>query len=411
MRIIAGIMSVMIAITFVGAAWILAMVLGSFDSWLSIVGLLLGLGLSLALLELVRRLGWIELFFVNLRMLLFADAVAYNNRGLYMLDRGVLDRAMDDFDEAITLDSNLAVAFSNRCLTWICQRELDNAIKDANVAIQLDPNLPHAYSNRALALIGKSELDLAIEDCDESIRLAPRFAEGYANRATAHLQNMMFEHALSDANCALDFDPRKQIVYETRANALFNLGFFKEAASDFTRALKYTPEEPPLLSGRGLARHRLGQYRQALADYNEAVRLWGDGPGAAVIYNNRGFTYHAIGRFNDAVIDYERAVQLDENHPNAYKNYAWLLATCPDDNYRDGQRAVQLATKAHDLIDWQQTPWLYILAAAYAESGQFPQAIQWQQKTIEAAAEEDRQVEEDRLKLYQAGQPIRESAT
>ncbi len=54
---------------------------------------------------------------------------------------------------------------------------------------------------------------------------------------------------------------------------------------------------------------------------------------------------------------------------------AWVLATEPDVEYRDGQRAVVLAERAASLTGRQDARVLSILAAAYAESGRFGEAI------------------------------------
>jgi hypothetical protein len=41
-----------------------------------------------------------------------------------------------------------------------------------------------------------------------------------------------------------------------------------------------------------------------------------------------------------------RFIGFDPNDALFYSNFAWLLATCPERSVRDGQRAIQLATRA-----------------------------------------------------------------
>jgi hypothetical protein len=72
---------------------------------------------------------------------------------------------------------------------------------------------------------------------------------------------------------------------------------------------------------------------------------------------------------------------------------------------------VEHATKAMELTDWKRGEWLEILAAAYAERGDFQQAVEWQTKAIEAAEDEPRKAElRSRLKRYQAGKAYREAS-
>ena len=54
---------------------------------------------------------------------------------------------------------------------------------------------------------------------------------------------------------------------------------------------------------------------------------------------------------------------------------AWLLATYPDSKSRDGAEAVRLAERACDLTERRILALLDTLAAAYAETGDFPRAI------------------------------------
>ena len=64
-------------------------------------------------------------------------------------------------------------------------------------------------------------------------------------------------------------------------------------------------------------------------------------------------------------------------------NYAWVLATSPDDDVRDGKLAVELATKACEATNHEESHILSTLAAAYAETGDFDKATEWSRKAIE----------------------------
>jgi nucleotide-binding universal stress UspA family protein len=95
----------------------------------------------------------------------------------------------------------------------------------------------------------------------------------------------------------------------------------------------------------------------------------------------------------------------------AYNSYAWLLATCPDDRLRDGKKGVAFARKACELWGWEDPSGLDTLAAAYAEDGQFDEAVKWQKRALEVLGYSGRQGEAARLRLelYQAGRPYRDT--
>jgi hypothetical protein len=66
--------------------------------------------------------------------------------------------------------------------------------------------------------------------------------------------------------------------------------------------------------------------------------------------------------------------------PRMLDELAWLLATYPDPNVRDGAEAVRLAERACELTDRGNAALLATLAAAYAETRDFSRGV--------AAAEE-----------------------
>ena len=146
---------------------------------------------------------------------------------------------------------------------------------------------------------------------------------------------------------------------------------------------------------------------RALADFAAAICL---NPKFHLTYNNRGYAYLLRGQYEQALADFQRAIELDPKHPNAYKNLAWLMATCPEAKYRDGETAVSHARQALDLGGQKNAAWLDVLAAAYAEAGRFQEAIEWQKKAIDGAASpEDAAEYEKRMKLYQGEHPFRQT--
>ena len=100
-----------------------------------------------------------------------AAADIYNNRGLAYAGQGDLERAMDDFEQAISLDPSYAKGFNNRGILHLKNNDYDGAIRDFDRAIDLDPGYAQAYKNRGVAHKQIGNDDQAIRDRDRAIEL------------------------------------------------------------------------------------------------------------------------------------------------------------------------------------------------------------------------------------------------
>lgn len=150
-----------------------------------------------------------------------------------------------------------------------------------------------------------------------------------------------------------------------------------------------------------------GGHDQATADLAKAIEL-GAGYGLVTCYRNRGAMLSVVGKYGQALRDYQRCLELRSSDPLTLINLAWLLATCPDDALRDGPRAAELARRACELSGWKQPNLLGTLAAAYAETGQFERAIEYQQEAIGLASPKEVTRLRKALGQYKAGEPYRD---
>jgi Flp pilus assembly protein TadD len=180
------------------------------------------------------------------------------------------------------------------------------------------------------------------------------------------------------------------------------------AVRDYDDAIRLENDHSEYYLARAHAYAELKNYRQARADLDEALRLDPDSP---EVYSARGHVYEKEGEYDQAVSDYEKALKLEDEDPNAYNELAWLYAACPLASLRDGERAVEYATKACEMSDWRDPEFEDTLAAAYAEVGRFDEAVKLQKKVLEAPPKEydatDLAKARARLQLYEQKKPYR----
>jgi tetratricopeptide (TPR) repeat protein len=241
--------------------------------------------------------------------------------------------------------------------------------------VQRNPTNPGSYDRRGWARGVKGELDGAISDFNEAIRLNP-----------------------SDAT-----------AFGLRGKAFSDKGELDKAVSDLTEAIRLNPNDALAYQNRGYICFKKGELESALRDLNEAIRL---DPNLAVAYGNRGSTYSKMGEFGKALGDLNEAIRLAPQDGKAYNSLAWLLATCPDASVRNGTKAVEAAKRACELEAWKTWYCIGTLGAAYAESGDFHQAVDFQNRAMNMPgfADSDRADAEKRLILYRQGKPYHEPA-
>jgi tetratricopeptide (TPR) repeat protein len=117
----------------------------------------------------------------------------------------------------------------------------------------------------------------------------------------------------------------------------------------------------------------------------------------------------------EAIAHYRAAIRISPDYPEALNNLAWVLASDPRAEIRNGAEAVRLATRACELTHDKAPLLLGTLAAAYAEAGRFDEAVATAQKAHDVAATAGRtQIAARNLELlgvYRSHHPYHEGET
>jgi cytochrome c-type biogenesis protein CcmH/NrfG len=186
-------------------------------------------------------------------------------------------------------------------------------------------------------------------------------------------------------------------------------GHLDDAISKLQAAIDLRPENAPAHDNLAKALLKKGHVVEAMVHYRKFLELE---PANVEARNTLGTALIQQGHVREAIDQWQEVLTTQPENGNAASNLAWVFATCPEDSIRNGTRAVELGERALR-ISGGKIPMVYkVLAAAYAESGRFADAVGAAQRGSELATTQGNPALAAELgsnvALYQSGRPLRD---
>ncbi len=332
------------------------------------------------------------------------NAATWSNRGMVRKLMQDYAQALADFDQALTINPEYAGAYYNRGLVQFELGQFEESIDSYDQADKHQPNDPWTLINRGFAKQSLGNRGSAENDFLAAIELDGNLSESYIGMSNLKLDENDLPAALKYANLSVEKHPRNGMALNSRGWVKFKMGELSDAMQDFDLAIRYAPQQSIIYNNRGVCYAEQEKYQQAIGNYSRAIKLF---PRSAVAYSNRGTAYMGTSQFDRAQQDFEKAIEYAPRLTDAVNGYAWFLATCPSDKYRDGDKATELANSACELSDWKDWSHLDTLAAAYAEKGDFEKAVNMAERAAKLAPDSVQDSCRDRIALYRSGKPLR----
>jgi tetratricopeptide (TPR) repeat protein len=331
------------------------------------------------------------------------------NLGAAFYDLGRISDALKMYDTALMINPNAPDIHENIGLALSKAGRLDEALAQYEEAERLDPNSAELQSFLAVALVTRGKSADALAHYEEAARLDPENAL-YQNDLGAALAGAgKRADALPHYARAVWLEGSNARYQNNFATALARNGDLDAALPHYRAAVHADPNFAEAYSNLGALLNARHEFAEAAAQYSQAIRLQ---PTNSAIRFNAGLAFLKTGREDEALNQFAEASRLRPDWAEPLNAQAWTLATSSNDKVRNGAGAVALAEKAANLTSHQRPVILNTLAAAYAETGRFDDAVTTVNEAIELANRSGQTnlipKIEHTLALYKAHTPLRE---
>lgn len=187
----------------------------------------------------------------------------------------------------------------------------------------------------------------------------------------------------------------------------FQVSLWRSSSTIFQHALDVTENNYVARHSLAFCLFQQGKIDQSIAYEQKALQIK---PAFSPAYAGLGMAFLQKSDTGKAAMYFEKAIQIEPDMSGVINNLAWLCATYKGDLVYNPQRAMQLARRACELLNYDDAAALDTFAAACAANGDFLQAVIVAQKALDLALNiGDKQMAnqiERHLNLYGKNQPV-----
>jgi tetratricopeptide (TPR) repeat protein len=341
------------------------------------------------------------------------DLEALSGLGHVFLKKGRVDEAISQFQEVLQVKPDDQKDRNNLGTALAQAGRMDEAIIQFQKAVQINPEQALVQKNLGIALLRRGRADEAILAFQKTLEIAPDLAEARINLGNALVEKGRVDEGIIQYQRVLLARPDYAEVHNNLGNALLQKGKLDEAISQFQHALQINPDYAHAQANLGSALLQKGRMDEGIAHLQKALQLKPDDEKTRL---DLGKALLQEGAVAQAIPQYQKALELKPADPEIQDDLAWILATAPEASLRDGGKAVELARQANQETGGENPVILRTLAAACAQAGQFPEAVEAAQHALRLAQARSSTAQpgaqsntalagalQSELKLYQAG--------
>jgi tetratricopeptide (TPR) repeat protein len=336
------------------------------------------------------------------------DPVLQMEAGACLIREGEVDSALAKLDFAAQRLSSCAYVWATRSWIALKAEDFEKAEAYSKRALDLDPEFSAAHTVLGMLSAGRDDPEQAIARYQQSIRINPDHVVAYNNLGNILARQGKLDEAIKLYRQALKVREQFPEAHNNLGIALARLGKNREAVSHFIMALHIKSDYAEAYNNLGLALAQLEETEEALASFRKALRI---DPHYGKALNNLITILMKNRRFGEAVSILRQRLSESPDDLGVALGLARFLAASPDARSRNGKEAVRLARQVCRAREYRGPRALGVLAAAYAEEGQYDEAVRHASDALRLATESGmdelvRQTEAQ-LRLFRSHRPYR----
>lgn len=218
------------------------------------------------------------------------------------------------------------------------------------------------------------------------------------------------DEALSLYREAVEIDPENRDAHWEMGVLAGRMGLKDESIAAHRKAQRLDPDHREINLNLGAALVSAGRYAEAIPYFERVTET---NPTDHAGYLGLAGTLSRAGLYAESLVVLERGLKQCGGHAQLAMRLAWLLATCPESELRDGQRALRIMEGLDGAKKDEDPRILDVLAAAYAEVRRYEEAVAAAERAVERCTAlqlgEFCAALRARLALYRQNQPYREA--
>ena len=276
------------------------------------------------------------------------------------------------------------------------------------INVTVDNSVAHVNIGEALAEHGNTEA--AVRHFYEALRIKPDLVAPLLNIGVTLREKGKIDEAINHFLKVLLFKPDCVEAYSELADTLKKKGDFVGAVKYYLEAIRIKPDQAKLYNNLGAILAYQNKGKEAVGYFYKALQI---DPTYAGAYYNLGKVFVNEGKIEDAILNYRKALSVNKDITQVLYHLSWILASHENIKYRNGEEAVNLAEKLCEVTQNIQPLALDALAAAYAETGRFNEAVLTAKKALNLTSKQGVETLaiglKKRLELYQNRRPYHQA--